>query len=131
MQVDPGEVQIVKGHDFTVTDKRIICGDDEIAVGAVSAPQIQESVVQGSARVTVISIGAILLLGGLLVQFPLLWIIGGLVCAFAPLANVKRRAIVLTVEVEGARRAIYTAPNLNDAKLAYAAIEEAMRRSAA
>jgi hypothetical protein len=131
MQLDPGEVQIVKGPAFNVTDKRIVCDEGEIAVTTVSAPQIEERVTQVSAARTVISIGAIALLAGFLMQMPLLWIPGAALCAFSGLAKVKRRGLVLTVETEGGRKPIYTAASQEDAKLAHAAIEEALRRSAA
>lgn len=131
MQLDQDEVQIVRGVDFIVTTKRIIFKSGEIAMETVSAPLLEERTVSASARVTVMAIGGVLLAGGLLAQVPLIWIIGGLTCAFAPLANVKRRGIALTVETAGERRVIYEAVSPNDADLALAAIEEALRRSAA
>lgn len=129
--MDQDEVQIVRGVDFAVTDKRIIFKSGEIKIDTVSAPQIEEREISASARVTVMAVGGVLLAGGLLAQVPLIWIIGGLTCAFAPLANIKRRGLALTVEVGGERRVIYEAANQNDANLALAAIEEALRRSAA
>jgi hypothetical protein len=131
MQLDPGEVQIVKGPTLTVTDKRILCSEGEIAVNAVSAPQIEERMVQVSAAPTVIVIGAVMLLAGFLTQFPPLWIAGGAICAFGGLAKVKRRGLAVTVETGGERKPIYTAGSQEDAKLAHAAIEEALRRSVA
>ena len=129
MQLDPGEVQIVKGPGLTVTDKRIICADGEICVNTVSAPLIEESVVQVSATAAVMSVGGVMLLAGLLIQAPLLWMPGGAICAFAGLAKVKRQGFAVTVDAEGARRRLYTTHNRNDARLAHAAIEEALRRS--
>jgi hypothetical protein len=131
MQLDQDEVQIVRGVDFAVTDKRIMFKSGEINVDTVSAPQIEEREISTSARVTVMAVGGVLLAGGLLAQVPLIWIIGGLTCAFAPLANVKRRGLALTVEIAGERRVIYEAASQRDANLALAAIEEALRRSAA
>lgn len=131
MQLDPGEVQIVKGHDFVVTDRRIFCVDGEIAVDAVSEPQIEETSIEGAARTTVMAIGGVLLFGGLIAQATPIWIVGGLICAFAPLAKVKRRGLAVTVQMGEVRKPIYKALNQNDAKLACAAIEEALRRSGA
>jgi len=131
MALDPDEVQIVKGPDFSVTDKRIFFKSGEIAIDTVSAPQLEERMVHASAQVLVMAVGGVLLAGGLLARITPLWIVGGLVCAFAPLANVKRKGIALTVESAGERKVIYETTNLNDAKLAFAAIEEALLRSAA
>jgi hypothetical protein len=131
MQLDQDEVQIVRGVDFIVTTKRIIFKSGEIAMETVSAPLLEERTVSASARVTVMAIGGALLAGGLLAQVPIVWIIGGFTCAFAPLANVKRRGLALTVETAGERRVIYEAVSPNDATLALAAVEEALRRSAA
>ena len=125
------EIQIVKGPDFIVTTKRIVFKSGEILVNSVTAPQIEEKEISASARMTVMAVGGVLLAGGLLAQFPIIWIIGGLTCAFAPLANVKRRGLALTVETGGERRVIYEAANQRDANLALAAIEEALRRSGA
>jgi len=129
--MDGDELQIVKGPDFIVTTKRIVFKSGEILTNTVSAPLIEEKVISTSARVTVMAVGGALLAGGLIAQFPLIWIIGGLTCAFAPLANVKRRGLALTVETGGERRLIYEAVSQRDANLALAAIEEALRRSAA
>jgi len=131
MALDPDEVQIVKGPDFSVTDKRIFFKSGEIAINTVSAPQLEERVVSASAQVAVMAVGGLMLAGGLLAQIAPLWITGGLVCAFAPLANVKRKGIALTVQTTGERKVIYETTNPNDAKLALAAIEEALLRSAA
>ena len=131
MELDPGEVQIVKGAALTVTDKRIVYDQGEIAVANVSAPQVEEIEMKVSAGNTVVAIGAVLVLGGMLVQYPLLWIVGGLMCACSPLAKVKRRGLAVTVETAGTRKTIYTTARQEEAKLAYAAIEEALRRSAA
>jgi hypothetical protein len=108
MQLDPGEVQIVQGPGLTVTDRRIVCADGEIAVNGVSAPQVEEGVVERSAAGTVISIGAVMLLAGFLMQFPLLWIPGAAVCAFGGMAKVKRRGFTVSVETSGARKPLYT-----------------------
>src|SRR6185436_14984898 len=91
------EIQIVKGPDFIVTTKRIVFKSGEILVNSVTAPQIEEKEISASARMTVMAVGGVLLAGGLLAQFPIIWIIGALTCAFAPLANVKRRGLALTV----------------------------------
>jgi hypothetical protein len=131
MHLDQDEVQIVRGVDFIVTDKRIMLKSGEIKIATISTPQIEEREISASARVTVMAVGGVLLAGGLLAQIPLIWIIGALTCAFAPLANVKRRGLALTVETGGERRVIYEAANQRDANLALAAIEEALRRSAA
>jgi hypothetical protein len=131
MHLDQDEVQIVRGVDFIVTDKRIMLKSGEIKIDTISTPQIEEREISASARVTVMAVGGVLLAGGLLAQIPLIWIIGALTCAFAPLANVKRRGLALTVETGGERRVIYEAADQRDANLALAAIEEALRRSAA
>jgi hypothetical protein len=131
MHLDQDEVQIVRGVDFIVTDKRIMLKSGEIKIATISTPQIEEREISASARVTVMAVGGVLLAGGLLAQIPLIWIIGALTCAFAPLANVKRRGLALTVETGGERRVIYEAADQRDANLALAAIEEALRRSAA
>lgn len=129
--MDDDELQIVKGPDFAVTTKRIVFKSGEILVDTLSAPQIEERTISASARITVMAVGGAMLAGGLLAQYPIIWITGALVCAFAPLANVKRRGLALTVETGGERRVIYEATNQRDANLALAAIEEALRRSAA
>lgn len=131
MELGPDEVQIVKGPGLTVTDKRILGEAGEIAVSTVSAPEIEERLVRVSAAKTVISVGAVMLLGGLLAQFPLLWIAGAAVCAFGALAKVNRRGFAVTAEIGGERRPIYSTGKLEDARLAHAAVEEALRRSAA
>lgn len=131
MQLEAGEIQIVRGPEFVVTDKRVVFKSGEIKMNTIAAPQLEERMVHASAQIAVMGIGGVLLAGGLLLQITPLWIIGGLICAFAPLANVKRKGIALTVESAGARRVIYETTNLNDAKLAFAAIEEALLRSAA
>jgi hypothetical protein len=131
MALGPDEVQIVKGADFSVSDQRIFFKSGEIAISVVSAPQLEERMVHASAQVGVMAVGGVLLVGGLLTQITPLWIIGALICAFAPLANVKRRGIALTVQTAGERKVIYETTNPNDAKLALAAIEEALLRSAA
>jgi hypothetical protein len=131
MKLDQDEVQIVKGPEFWVTDKRVVFKSCEILMNTIAAPQLEERIVSASAQVGVMAIGGVMLAGGLLVQYPIIWIMGGLVCAVAPLANVKRKGIALTVESAGERKVIYETTNLNDAKLAFAAIEEALLRSAA
>lgn len=131
IELESDEVQIVRGPDFVVTTKRIVFKSGEIAMETVSAPLVEERVISASATITVMAVGGVLLAGGLLAQVPLVWIIGGLTCAFAPLANVKRRGLALSVETGGERRVIYEALNSRDANLALAAIEEALRRSAA
>jgi|CXWL01.1.fsa_nt_gi hypothetical protein len=131
MELGPNEVQIVKGAAFTVTDKRIVCDAGEIAMSTVSAPQIEETMVNTSASASVIAVGAVLVLGGMAIQYPLMWIIGGLMCAFSPLAKVKKRGLAVTIETVGARKTIYETARPEEAKLACAAIEEALRRSAA
>jgi hypothetical protein len=131
MDLAPGETQIAKGPRLTVTDRRIACEDGEIAVNTVSAPQIEERLVQVSVAKTVIGIGANILIAGFIVRAPLLWISGAAICAFGALARVKRRSLVVTVEAAGARRPLFTATNLEEARLACAAVEEALRRSAA
>lgn len=125
------ETEIVRGPDFSVTDKRIHFQSGEIEIGTVRAPRLEETNVRASARITVMAVGGVLLASGLVLKVTAVWIVGGLICAFAPLANVRRRGIALSVESNGQRRVIYETTNPNDAKLAQAAIEEALRRSAA
>ncbi len=82
MELDPGEVQIVKGAALTVTDKRIVYDQGEIAVANVSAPQVEEIEMKVSAGNTVIAIGAVLVLGGMLVEPFASFVVPTLYCAY-------------------------------------------------
>jgi hypothetical protein len=59
---------------------------------------------------------------------PLLWISGAALVAFGRFATVRRPAFALTVEQGGARQGLYTTAREADAKLAMAALLEALRR---
>src|SRR5574339_257897 len=108
MRLDPGEVQIVKGPGLTVTDKRIVSTEGEIAVGSVTAPQIEDSTVEVSAAPTLLAIGGLLATGGFFLMAPIAWIPGIAIMAFGVAAKVKRHGFSLTIETNGARKPIYT-----------------------
>jgi hypothetical protein len=129
--MDQGEVQILKGPGLNVTDRRIIYAGGELSVSAIQAPQIEITNVRASVTPTIAMLGLIFITLGLLGSFPPAWIFGIALTAFAPFAKVTRKGYALNVEADGARQTLYTTPAEADAKLALAAVTEALRRSGA
>ena len=72
---------------------------------------------------------AIFFVLGMVLQFPLLWIGGLALAAFSPVLKINRPAFALSVETGGARKVVYTTAKEQDAKLALAAVNEALRRA--
>jgi hypothetical protein len=64
MKLDQDEVQIVKGPEFWVTDKRVVFKSCEILMNTIAAPQLEERIVSASAQVGVMAIGGVMLAGG-------------------------------------------------------------------
>ncbi len=129
--MDQEEVPILKGPGLSVTDRRIFYSGGELSVSAIQAPHIETTDVSISVTPTLAMLGLVFIGLGFAVKIPLVWITGGVLTAFVPIAKVKRRGFAVSVEADGARQTLYTTPAEADAKLALAALNEAMRRSGA
>jgi hypothetical protein len=58
-----------------------------------------------------------------------LWIVGLAVAAFSPLARIRRPGYMVSAEIAGERKLVYSTRNERDAKLAAAALTEALARA--
>lgn len=130
MQLDAGEVQILRGPNITVTDRRIVYDKTEIAVADVSAPQIDATMAKLSVRPTMLTLAVVFLAIGVFGP-PIFFLVALAVAWFGFTAKVNRAAFAVTVENAGVRRPIYVTAKEADAKLALAAVLEAQRRSGA
>ena len=130
MELGPGEVQILRGPNITVTDRRIAHDKSEIAVADIAAPQIEATMAKISVRPTMLTLAVVFLAVG--AGVPRIFFLVALgVAWFGFSAKVNRAAFAVTVETAGARRPIYVTAKEADAKLALAAVLEAQRRSGA
>ena len=129
MELAEGEVQILRGPSLTVTDRRIVHDQNEIAVANVAAPQIETTKTKLSVAPAMVTIAILFFAIGIFTRTPMLWIAGLALVAFGFSAKINRSAFAVTVETAGARRPIYVTANENDAKLALAAVLEAQRRT--
>lgn len=126
---EAGETQILTGPGLTVTDREISYAGGAIAVAQASAPQLEHATEKTSVLPTLLTIAATFFVAGIFAKFPPLWISGLALAAFSPVLKVNRPAFHLSVEAGGARKVVYTTAKESEAKLALAAIEEALRRS--
>lgn len=128
MKLEPGEVQILKGPDLTVTDRRVIRPDGELAIATLAAPQIEAATVNASATPLVAAIGLGLAAAGFLIRVTPLWLVGLAVAAFSPLARIRRPGYTVSAEIASERKPVYSTRNEHDARLAAAALTEALAR---
>jgi hypothetical protein len=126
--LEPGETQILTGPGLTVTDRRIECAQGEIRVADIQAPLLEATTIRISAGPVLIMIGLVFFALGIWFVGPMLWISGAALVAFGRFARINRPAFALTVERGGARQGLYTTAREADAKLAMAALVEALRR---
>jgi len=127
--VEDGETQIAKGPDFSVTDREISFAGGAVAIAAASAPRLDNTSTKTTVLPTLLTMAAIFFVLGMVLQFPLLWIGGLALAAFSPVLKINRPAFALSVETGGARKVVYTTAKEQDAKLALAAVNEALRRA--
>lgn len=123
-----GEVQILRGPGLSVTDRAISFGAGAIAVADAAAPKLETATAKMSVLPTLLTIAATFVLAGVVLAFPPLWIAGLALAVFSPVLKISRPAFVLSVETGGARTVVYTTAKESDAKLALAAVNEALRR---
>lgn len=123
------EVRILAGPGFTVTDLRVAGPDGELAIATLSEPRIEQTTMSASATPLVATIGLGLAAAGMVIQVAPLWIVGLAVAAFSPLARIRSPGYSVTAEIDGQRRQVYSTRNEADAKLAAAALVEALRRA--
>ena len=126
---DNGETQILKGADFSVSDREISYPDGAIAIADISAPQVDNATTRTTVLPTLLTIAVLFVAVGVVLQFPLLWIGGLALAAFSPVLKINRPAFSLSVEAGGTRKVVYTTAKEQDAKLALAAVNEALRRA--
>jgi hypothetical protein len=126
---EAGETQILTGPLLTVTDREVRYASGAIAVAQMGAPQLESVIQKTSVLTTLLTIAATFFAVGIFTMFPPLWISGLALAAFSPVLKVNRPAFHLSVEAGGARKVVYTTAKESEAKLALAAIEEALRRS--
>lgn len=129
MTLEPDEVQILKGPGLTVTDRRVIGPNGALAVTTLAAPRIDPASVPASATPLVATIGLGLAAAGFLIRVTPLWIVGLTVAAFSPLARIRRPGYTVSAEIAGERKPVYSTQNEGDAKLAAAALTEALARA--
>lgn len=126
---EDGETQILKGADFTVTTREIRFAGGAIPIADANAPQLENATTKTTVLPTLLTIAAAFVLIGALLKFPPLWIGGLALAAFSPVLKINRPAFALSVETGGARRVVYTTAQEQDAKLALAAVNEALRQA--
>ncbi|MEQ1817878.1 MAG: hypothetical protein ABL871_04645 [Terricaulis sp.] len=124
-----GETQILKGSDFSVTDREIKFAGGAVATNDAAAAQLDNATTKTTVLPTLLTIAAAFILIGAVVHFPPLWIAGLALAAFSPVLKINRPAFAVSVETGGARKVVYTTANEDEAKLALAAVDEALRRA--
>lgn len=137
MNLDPGEVQILKGPGLTVTDKRIIAVKDspvitrqeQIAVADVKDPRVVAASIETSVVPAFLTIGALLLAAGAVGPWYIA-IVGFGIMVSGFFIKVKRTGFVVSVDAKDGRKTIYTTAKEAEARLAVAAVSEALRRAA-
>ncbi len=124
-----GETQILKGADFSVTGAEIKFAGGAIATEDAAAPQLANNTTQTTVLPTLLTIAAAFVLIGFFLKFPVLWIAGLALAAASPVLKINRPAFAVSVEAGGVRKVVYTTAKEDEAKLALAAINEALRRA--
>jgi hypothetical protein len=124
-----GETQILRGPGLDVTACTITFAEGSIAAADASAPQLENTISKMSVMPTLLAIAATFALTGFVLMFPPLWISGLALAAFSPVMKISRRVFRLSVESGGHRMVVYTTAKEDEAKLALAAVIEAMRRA--
>ena len=126
---EDGETQIAKGPDFAVSDREITFAGGAVAIDGASAPRLDNTSTKTTVLPTLLTMAAIFFILGMVLQFPLLWIAGLALAAASPVLKINRPAFAVSVEAGGARKVVYTTAKENEAKLALAAVNEALRRA--
>ena len=126
---EDGETQILRGVDFSVTDREIKFANGAVAAIDATAPQLENITTRTTVLPTLLTIAAAFFLFGFLLQFMPLWIGGLALAAASPVLKINRPAFAVSVETGGARKVVYTTAKEQDAKLALAAVNEALRRA--
>ena len=126
---EDGETQILRGVDFSVTDREIKFANGAVAAIDATAPQLENITTRTTVLPTLLTIAAAFFLIGFLLQFMPLWIGGLALAAASPVLKINRPAFAVSVETGGARKVVYTTAKEQDAKLALAAVNEALRRA--
>lgn len=126
---EAGETQILRGPDFSVSDREIKYASGAIPTANAAAPLLENATTRTTVIPTLLTIAALFVLIGAVVSFPPLWIGGLALAAFSPVLKINRPAFALSVETGGARKVVYTTAKEQDAKLALAAVNEALRRA--
>lgn len=126
---EAGETQILKRADFSVTDREIKFAGGAIATSDGAGPQLENTTTQATVLPTLLTIAAVFVLIGFFLKFPALWIAGLALAAASPVLKINRPAFAVSVETGGARKVVYTTAKEDDAKLALAAVNEALRRA--
>ena len=129
MVLEPGEVQILRVPGLTVTDRRVIRPKGELAMATLAAPQVDRTTMRASATALVATIGLALAAAGFLSRVAPLWIVGLTVAAFSPLARIGRPGYTVSAEIAGQQKPVYSTTNEGDARLAAAALTEALARA--
>ena len=124
-----GETRILKGADFSVTDREIKFADGAVASSGATAPQLANTPTKTTALPTLLTVAAAFILIGAVLMFPPLWIAGLALAAFSPVLKINRPAFAVSVEAGGVRKVVYTTAKEDEAKLALAAVNEALRRA--
>lgn len=124
-----GETQILKGADFSVTDREIKFASGAIAITQAAAPQIENAAKKTTVLPTLLTIAGAFVLIGFFLKFPPLCIAGLALAAASPVLKINRPAFAVSVETGGARKVVYTTAKEDEAKLALAAVNEALRRA--
>jgi hypothetical protein len=126
---EDGETQILKGADLTVTTREIKFANGAVAIADANAPQLENATTQTTVLPTLLTIAAAFVLIGAFLKFPPLWIGGLALAAFSPVLKINRPAFAVSVETGGARKVVYTTAREDEAKLALAAVNEALRQA--
>ena len=124
-----GEAQILRGPDFSVSGREIKYTGGAIAFADATAPQLENAATKVTVLRTLLPTAAAFFLIGLVMQFPPLWIGGLALAAFSPVLKINRPAFAVSVETGGARKVVYTTAREDEAKLALAAVNEALRQA--
>jgi len=127
---DGAETQILKGPGLTVSDRNITYAGGAIPVRETREPKVEFAAVKQTVMPTLLTIAGLFFLVGILLQFMPLWIAGLALAAFSPVLKINRAAYQLSVETGGVRKIVYATPKEDEAKLALAAVEEALKRAA-